>query len=96
MNNKYTPSFNSMGIREQMKNIKESTSSEITEQTLKEYLLDIFSNKIKKSDREFKIMVWGYEDENNKVHCKALEEFDKAMKEEVNKQENKLKDNGNT
>lgn len=67
MNNKYTPSFKSMGIREQMKNIKESTYSELTEQTLKDYLLDIFDKK----------------------------EYIKPERE-VNKQENKLKDNGST
>ena len=67
----------------------------LTEEKLKEYLKDIFLTENTTPDKEFFFYVTGYEDENGKIHCKALEEFDKAMKEELNKEiNNKLNNNG--
>jgi hypothetical protein len=55
-------------------------SKQITKQDIENCLNDILSSKVKSKDREFKLWVYGTEEQ-----CKeAVLNFNKAMKEAVN------------
>lgn len=54
----------------------------ITEDSIRKVLEDIIYGK-SKSDSKLVVYAFGYEDENGKIRCGFMEEFDKAMKEHI-------------
>lgn len=70
--------------------MKHSQYSKLTAKQIEEYLKDLTY----KADKKFKLNIWAFgtiDDEGN-IKCGFLEEFDKAMKEEVNKRYGKSKE----
>lgn len=61
----------------------------LTKEKIEEYLKELTAD-LKEDKPKLEIWAFGYEDENGKIRCGFLEEFDKAMKESL--LNNKLND----
>lgn len=59
--------------------------NKISKEKLEEYLKDIMTDVVSNNEKSFNIYTSGYIDDNGELRCGFLEEFDKAMKEELKK-----------
>lgn len=64
----------------------------LTKEDIEEALKEIIYGQESKNKPKFEVWAFGYEDENGNIRCGFLEEFDKAMKESIKKDERNTHD----